>query len=277
MPRCTAALAPTLRSVALPLALLLASSTGCGPIDGGEGAPTRVTLRTRARVEPEALATFTTGFGWSVTLTRAAVAVESLYYFAGAPPTVRRTPTTRERLVGLLIGTAWAHPGHYQSGTALGEVRVSPARELDLDLAGGGFVELPDGDGLTGTYRSASFSLPTVPPPGAALGGHLAVAEGAAVRSGSTSAAPVYFRLVADVDDVAAGVHGGAIDGCPFDAVDVSESGTVTVEVKPSIWLELVDFDRLPPSTGASPVEAHDVGFSQGVTRLSAYRFTYAR
>lgn len=256
----------------VPSALLLAVATLAACTDA-DTTGRRIVLRTTWTVEPRVKTTFTTGFGWDVTLTRAGVALAGLYYFDGPPPTAMRRPSFKERLAGVFEGTAWAHPGHYQAGTALGQLLLSRPVALDLFAQP---AALASGEGITGTYRSARFVLPQVAPPDAVLGGYLAVAEGRATKHDGSSQ-PVYFRLVADYADVSASVTNGAVDGCVLDEVEVDADGTVNVEIKPSVWLNLVDFAKIAPGVEGSPTEARNAGFSQGVTQLSAYHFTYSR
>ena len=259
----------------LSLCMALAA---CSSDSNGSTPGKRVVLHTTMSAEPATFTTFTSGFGWDVTLTRAAVASSAFYYFDGPPPTAHfrpRRPGVGERLAGWFIGTAWAHPGHYQAGTALGEA-IFPDTQT-LDLFGSLPLELPDGDGVTGTYRSARFVIPSDAPSGATLEGHIAIAEGSAERHDGSTGTPIHFRLVADFDDVSESINNGAVDGCVLDEVTVDDDGTIALEVRPTIWLNLVDFSKIDPGSADSPTEAHDAGFSQGVTQLSAYRFSYSK
>jgi hypothetical protein len=76
---------------------------------------------------------------------------------------------------------------------------------------------------------------------------------------------------------VSASVNDGAVDGCVLDETTVDGDGTVTLAIEPTIWLNLVDFSKLAPGSDDAPTEAHDAGFSQGVTELSAYHFSYRK
>jgi hypothetical protein len=260
-----------IRSLA-PLAVLLLACSG----GGGTTAGKRVVLHTAATADPVTKTGFTTGFGWDVTLDRAAVALSALYYFDGPPPTAMwKAPGLRERLFSLFVSTAWAHPGHYQAGTALGQMILT--RPVALDLFAPAIAALPDGDGVTGTYRSARFVLPSAAPADPVLAGHVALAEGKASKHDGSSSQPIFFRLVADYADISASINNGAVDGCVLDEVDVTDDGTITVEIRPTIWLNLVDFSKIDPGQAATPTEARSAGFSQGVTELSAYHFSYAR
>ncbi|HVY31927.1 MAG TPA: hypothetical protein VHB79_35575 [Polyangiaceae bacterium] len=266
-----------LRYLALLVVLASLAPTACSADSGGSTAGKRITLQTRMTTEAKARSTFTTGFGWDVTLTKAIVAASGLYYFDGPPPTALlapHKPSLRERIGSFFIGTAYAHPGHYQAGTALGQVDFGGSTALDLFASKP--RELPDGEGVTGTYRSARFVLASKAPKDDTVAGHIAIAEGSAVEHDGSSRDPIHFRLLADYDDVSMNVNGGSVDGCVLDEASVEADGTITVEVRPTIWLNLVDFSKLEPGTEDAPTEAHDPGFSQGVTALSAYHFSYA-
>src|SRR5262245_60607211 len=84
----------------------------------------RVVLHTRLDVDDAARKTFSTAFGWQVTLTKALVTTGPFYYFDGAPPLVRLDASPRYQRAArwLGLGTVHAHPGHYQEGNALGQM-----------------------------------------------------------------------------------------------------------------------------------------------------------
>ncbi|HET7543198.1 MAG TPA: hypothetical protein VFK05_25165 [Polyangiaceae bacterium] len=259
-------------------ALALAFTGGCGSDGGGSTTGKRITLQTAISGEAAALSPFTTGFGWDVELSRAKVATSAFYYFDGPPPTASLSiprRSLRERFASYFVGTAWAHPGHYQSGTALGEVIFS--EPVVFDLFSPSPRRLPAGEGVTGIYRSARFVFPSTAPADAALAGHLAIAEGRAVKHGDAAATPIYFRLIADSDDIAMNVNEGAVDGCVLDETKVGADGTISAEIRPTVWLNLVDFSKIDPGSADHPTEAHSSGFSQGLTQLSAYHFSYSQ
>lgn len=253
------------------------SLTACSDASSDSTTGKRIALHTSVTAESTTKTTFTTGFGWDVTLTKAAIATSGLYYFDGPPPTASRkrpTPGIGERLAGLFIGTAWAHPGHYQAGTALGQVILTEPAALNLFSTP---IALPDGDGITGIYRSARFVVPSTAPTDPVLGGHVAIAEGKASKHDGTTAQPIFFRLIADFADVTRSIKNGAVDGCVLDETTVTDSGTISLEIKPTIWLNLVDFSKFEPGSEAAPTEARSDGFSQGITQLSAYHFAYSK
>lgn len=258
--------------LALGTALLL---DGCGEVNDGSGGK-RIVLETRVTVR-DGDEQFDTAFGWKVKLDSAYLAGGALYYFDGAPP-VARAPAQREwpfalqRWLGLK--PVAAHPGHYTSGDALGEMLES----WSVDVLAG-TQALPVGNGITGTYRSASFSFSNVPR-GAeadALDGHAAVVRGTATLDGQE---PRHFVAMANFEDIEKSVSDAAVYGCRFHEVNVTEDGTVTVRVKPAVWFELVDFGELDPGTQAEPAEfpadsQPRIAFTQGLAELSAYEFTY--
>src|SRR6185436_4623781 len=141
----------------------------------------------------------------------------AFYYFDGAPPLVLAPTRSDERWAARFLGLALAHahPGHYQAGSALGQMLESSSADLFA-----GTATYPDGEGVSGTYRSARFTLaaPPVGPAANALDEHVAIAEGEAQKDGEL---PHFFRAFADLTDVEEHATGGAVDGCEFTAVDV--------------------------------------------------------
>ena len=246
----------------------------CGSDSGTSGA--RVALATRVEMVSDGQS-FTTAQGWSVTLTRAVISTGPFYYFDGAPPLVLLEQRPRWQLAVDVLGiaSALAHPGHYKAGEALGQ--MLDAWSVDL-LAGG--ADLPTGEGVTGLYRSASFSF-TSPPEGPMAGelaSHAAIVEGLAERDGDE---PRRFRAVADLADVERSAANGFIDGCQFDELDIEGDGLVTVAVTPKIWFDLVDFSELQPAADDAavqfPVDSQPkIAFALGLAQLSAYEFVYS-
>jgi hypothetical protein len=255
--------------------LVLLVAVALSSCDGGTSGH-RVELRTRLVTDLDATHTVTTAMGWTVTLTRALVSTGELHYYDGEPAFIASVgPSWRGRLWAALspIGTAHAHPGHYIKGNGMGD--VLPPFSADLLATP---IDLPDGAGISGMVRSATFSFapPSAGPVAVALGGHVALAEGSATKEGTT----VHFAVSADLADVARTAKDGAVTGCVFDAVDMQQSGTVTVTVKPRVWFNYVDFGALPPGTADAPTViepaavAH-VAFAIGLAQLSAYQFSY--
>ena len=263
--------------------LLLASVTACGDDGAAADEPTpakRVVLRTAITADAAAKTKFTTNFGWKVTLDKAAVAVGAVYYFNGTPAfTMRdRAPTLWQRFGDWFEGTAHAHPGHYQPGDALGQMLTASSYDLESTAPG----QLADGDGVTGTFRSARFvfASTTTGPAAALLGTHVAYARGVAEKADGTSPGPIHFEVTADFADVAAQTASGQIDGCTFTEAKVTADGTVTIVLSPNVWFNVVDFTEIAPGTVAAPTPIAlttkaGIGFVNGLTQLDAYTFDF--
>jgi hypothetical protein len=264
--------------VACASSSLLCLSLAAGALLGACGADDatsskRVSLTTRIVADDGVEAPFTNAFGWSVQLDRVAVSIGPLYYFDGAPifssGLSPRAPR-RDVLAGFLgVGVAFAHPGHYQPGNAMGQV-LAPS---SVDLANGP-ADLPPGDGVAGVYRSGRFTFGDA----AALDGYVVVVEGEATKD----AMKRVFRAASRVDGVLDAYGEPKLDGCAFEGEpDVQEDGTVTVHVKPSIWLDQAEFDEVPESADGKPVPLPADGaafraFARGLKKGSAVVFTYS-
>lgn len=236
----------------------------------------RVVLRTRVQINDIGKARFTTAVGWNVTLAKAAVSAGPFYYFDGTPPLVlgERHDCWHYAAQVLGLGTAHAHPGHYEAGNAMGEMRESSS----LDMFGG-VAEFPDGEGVTGSYRSARFTFSEPSGPAKTqLDGHVAVAVGVAEKEGEQ---PRYFRAFADLSTIEYSVAHGQIEGCELTEVDVEGDGTITVSINPKIWFDLVDFTDAEQASEDEPADLPEgsqpqIAFVLGVTQLSAYKFSYS-
>jgi len=257
---------------------LLGLSLAAGALLGACGAEDttsskRVALTTRIVADDGVEAPFTNAFGWSIQLDHASISIGPLYYFDGAPifssGLLPRAPR-RDALAGFFgVGVAFAHPGHYQPGNAMGQV-LAP---FLVDLAKGP-ADLPPGNGVAGIYRSGRFTFGDA----AALDGYVVVVEGVATKD----AMQRKFRVAAGVEDVLDAYGEPKLDGCAFEGEpDVQEDGTVTVHVKPSVWLDQVEFDGVPESAGSDPISLPTDGdafraFTRGLKKGSAVVFTYS-
>lgn len=236
----------------------------------------RIVLSTRIALEPGSAAGFQTAAGWTVTLSKALLATGPLYYFDGAPPLVQLEARRHRRFASraLGLGTAHAHPGHYEPGNALGQM-LEP---WSVDLLAGA-TELPAGEGVTGVYRSARFSFaPSAAGPMAdELAGHAAMLEGRAEKPGQPAR---LFRAVAELSEVERSAARGEVEGCEFSELDIEQSGRVDITIRPRVWLDLVDFAELEPSAAEHvefpPDSQPRIAFAQGLAQLSAYQFAYA-
>lgn len=278
-------LKPAFRALARALALggslavaglsLAVGMQACSSTSNETTSGKRVVLRTRVVLDDAVTSPFTSAVGWNITLSKALASVGPFYYFDGAPPLVLREERKdwhyAARLLGL--GVAHAHPGHYQAGNALGQMLES--RSIDLLR---GASELPDGEGVTGSYRSArlTFAAP-VGKGSTGLEGHVVLAEGKAERHAEK---PRFFRASADLGAVERSASQAHIEGCEFSEVDVEGNGTVTATINPKVWFDLVDFADAEAGSAAAPAEFPEdsqpqIAFVLGVTQLSAYKFRY--
>ncbi len=251
---------------------LAASSSGCGSDATASDSTTGKRIRVHVDVAgaPNTRDSFTLDSGHTITLTRAALAIDAVQLFDG-PPAVALARPPRRGWTSWFIGTAYAHPGHYQAGTALGEVTTPGVFDLfDVPSA------LGDGDGVTGTFRSGRVAI-SASAGATALSGASVLAEGTATKDGETLA----FRLVAPRSELDKSLSAGHVDGCPFTEREAKGDLSVTLHVSPRVWLTFVDFTGAHGGTPASPVilgpeSPQGVAFAVGVAQLSAYRFEAA-
>jgi hypothetical protein len=228
----------------------------------------RVVLTTRVEVSEGATSEFTNAFAFAINLDRVLVSVGELRYFEGEP-IGQRAPS----LFG--IRSAWAHPGHYQAGDELGEMLEPEAVDL---LASP--TELTLGEGVTGQYRSAWFTFHA--PPTGSLADEL---DGAVVLVSGEARGPertLTFVASATQDQVLDTYGEPIVTGCPFEDGNVTGDGTITLIIDPVLWLDQVDFARVPetetePDTVIvlDPAEAPHQAFVRGLRKAAAYSFSY--
>ncbi|MCU0684645.1 MAG: hypothetical protein MUF34_20765 [Polyangiaceae bacterium] len=252
-------------------ALTLLGPPGCDEGSDPPGAQ-RVTLATRAISEGQGTGPFTTSTNWTVTLTHAQVSLGALYYFDGEPVLSRLGPTKAPGRRGWPFGVrnAFAHPGHYLPGNAVGQ--MLQASTFDLSA---GDTALPAGDGLTGAFRSAKvvFAAP-------ADGGAAISIEGRAEQGALAHA----FTAAFTADELRAeeGATESAVEGCAFETAEVRGDGTVTIVVHPAVWLDQVDFSELPAAAAGAPATPLPADSSarrallRGLKKGLAYVFRYS-
>lgn len=250
--------------------LWVAALIGCG---GATTTGRPVALDTEAALDSALETQFETDTGWSVTLSEAAVSLAALYYFDGEPAFTQHGVPSWRRALAELVGpsVAYAHPGHYVAGSARGQMTESAALSLSGDA-----VALPAGSGVTGSFRSGQLVFAKGDGDLSELDGAVARVQGRAEKDGKT----VHFVLSASFEDISQNAEGGAIRGCAFDEADVQGDGTVTLRIKPHVWLDYVHFDAVAEGSADAPTEipAGDdaqYAFAVGVAQLSAYHFSY--
>ncbi|CAN5786077.1 hypothetical protein BH09MYX1_BH09MYX1_45640 [soil metagenome] len=261
------------RSVLFPIASLVAFvglSTGAAALEACSSDSTtgkRVTL-TLSAAAPEATAGFTNALGWKVSLDTAAIAVGPTYFFDGPSLFSEAEPTWNP----FALKTAYAHPGHYLEGSAMGQVLVAGGLDLkapDLALAG---------DGVSGNYRSARFTFQKGAGGAAAgtLGTNVVVLAGTATKAADTQS----FRFELDETDVGNEVGKPIVEGCAFtpEPTDVESNGTITVSFQISQWMDQVDFSLLPTGPVTGPVDKTTLPFravARGVKEASTFTYLF--
>jgi hypothetical protein len=204
----------------------------------------------------------------TVTLSEAKLHVGAVYFFEGEAlfgAVGPRTPVDRAvrpatRSWGELFETyvlgvsvAYAHPGHYVPGAALGEL-IEPAT---LDLLAPEPALLGTAAAVTGTYGSARLDL--LPADGVT-----ATLRGTA-RTGTTTR-EWSATLAVDVK----------LEGFAFAHEVRASGGEVTVEVDLDTWIDRVDFRELPAQGGViDPASRAHNALTRGVEDLAAYHFTF--
>lgn len=215
--------------------------------------------------------TFTTKVGWEVTLTKAIVATGAFYFFDG--DTLFASAPWRPVLSPLQllwrVETAHAHPGHYVPGNAKGEMLT--ATSVDLLAADG---RLGDGQGVSGPFRSATFTFGSPPagPLAGELAGNVIVLEGSAKKGAEART----FRAEVKADELVDAKSKPQIEGCPFTEADVQSEGNVVVTIDADAWLDQVEFELLPKDT--NPAKLVDVTQSQLTRSIRGgdrYRFAF--
>jgi len=269
------------RRVALVAAASIAAAVGLGALAsacGGEDSTTgkRLTHATRITAGPEATSAFTNAYGWSITLSRIDLSVGAFHYFDGAPVTARlhRPRPLLDRLARWALPEAHAHPGHYQPGDAMGQMTEPTTVDLAKSPA-----DLAASAAVSGVYRSARFTFGAPPrgPLADELGDAVILVEGLATKAGE--ARP--FRVAAVAADVLDAKGNPLVAGCVFEEADVQENGAITLLVKPSVWLDQIDFTEVPASADGQPVTLEPAtvpykAFTRGLEKGTAYVFSYA-
>jgi len=269
----------SLLALSLSLPLAAASTFGvpaCDPSGQGTTTGRPVTHATRLECADDLTQPIVNAKGWSVSITHAYLAIESLRYFDGVPVTASYQPPDRPRWARwLAVPEAHAHPGHYTPGSALGE--MLQAASVDLVVVP---TDLGPSEGFTGTYRSAqlTFGSSAVGTFAPELDPDVVRIEGTATM-GATTFAFVATATGTDVTNTDT-PPAPAVDGCAFaEASVVGAPGTVVVRVLPSVWVDQIDFADVVPVPAPGEVVTLDgtakKAFVRGVVKGAAYSFVF--
>lgn len=232
----------------------------------------RVTYATHIVADDAIEAPIVNAYGWSLRITRAALSIGPIYYWNGAPSFAALKSPDSFGIFG--IRSAFAHPGHYVPGDAMGQV-LAPS---SVDLALGEAV-LPPGEGVSGVYRSGRLTFLDKPVGDAvdALGGHVIVLEG----TGTKETMNRIFRAELDIGDTLDAAGEPRVDGCAFDGEpDIQADGTITIHVALSVWLDQLELDTVAESVDGQPVLiARDStpfrAIERGIKKAPALLFQY--
>lgn len=234
--------------------MILLLSLGCAAETGG--ARVSFTAVASSSVTPEevdgvpAFVYTDAASGWTVTLTRAEVAVGPLYLWSGKP-----TLTGMRQVPG--IATAWAGADEFLAGYLRGEVRSQVA----FDALSGEEVTIGGGAGTAGESLTAELWLE--PPTGdiaTLLGDATLQVAGTAEREGTV----VPFAGSLLIDDTVVDPESGQtaslvrrVRGIPLGG-DLADGGVLRVGIDPTRWLAGADFADLvaspPDADGAYPI-----------------------
>ncbi|MBL8912830.1 MAG: hypothetical protein JNM17_19210 [Archangium sp.] len=190
----------------------------------------------------------TTDSGWTVTLTRATAHLDAVRFFEGKVVLAKNVKPQWWR--SLLVSTAYAHPGHYVPGEALGEF-VGP---LDADLLTTTPLAWGTADGLTGEQGSLQLTFAT------------AGLEVAGTATKDTLSVPF----------TASFTPAYAIEGVRSEHVVGKNELGVDVRIDLTHIFSRVDFAQVGSS--ASPLDPMSPafnGFGRGVIDSSAYVVTW--
>ncbi len=232
----------------------MAALSGCA---GDPGTGRRVMLETWLDVADET--TFENALGFEVTLSKAELGVEHLYFVTG--DSVGGTLSQ-----ALFIREAHAHPGHYSAGDTLGEMNEPSV----LDLLGDPRL-LSTTEGITGEARSCVIRF-----------GHLADAElavrveGEAVRDEQR----VRFVATARLDELLNSASDlPEVPGVVVNGGHITTDGRLLFSALPSVWLAQVDFEQLSVEQRAAaefiPNSQPRNAFVRGVLKAVGYIATF--
>jgi hypothetical protein len=186
-----------------------------------------------------------TDSGWTVQLTRARASFDAVRFFEGKVVLARARPWWR----GLIISEAWAHPGHYVPGEALGEL-VAP---LEVDLLGGP-VTWGEAQALTGEHGSMQLTFAS---------GGVDVA-GTATKDGQSVAFTAQFVPPIALEGIRA-EHEVSLAGVPAD-----------VQLNLGVLLSRIDFALSGASTAPlDPKSPAFNGLARGIEDTSSYLVTW--
>ncbi len=198
--------------------------------------------------------------GWTVTLESLHVSMGPVRFFEGR---VLLTERRRWDWYSLIGGTAWAHPGHYVPGEALGEVLSTRT----VDLMSAEPTLLGEASAVTGSYGSMELSLPA--PTSASDAEGLLAGHGVRVRGVArhTDGREVPFEGTVDLTKPVSGIR--------FEREMGKEPGRVRITVELAKWLGRIDFGTVTAFPDFPADSQAQNALERGVEDTSAYAVTW--
>lgn len=188
-----------------------------------------------------------TDSGWNVTLSKGTAHLSTLRFFSGAAQHVQLSPPWWH---GLIISTAYAHPGHYVPGEALGEVLA----DVDVNLLASTPTEWGTADAVTGDYGSVQLGYA---PAGIEV-------EGTATKNGQTVEFSTTFTPPAP------------LEGASFAHEMTTAPGRVSLQIDLKELFSRVDFSLVGSSAKPlDPMSPAFNGYARGVEDVSVYVTTW--
>lgn len=191
-------------------------------------------------------ASLVTDSDWTISLTEAKASLASARFFTGKVLLSRRWSPME-----LVVSTAWAHPGHYQQGEALGELLMP----LEVDLLSGAATPWGTANAVTGDYGSVQLGY------GAA---GLRV-KGTATKGGTSVPFTASFTPAAP------------LEGLQFEQVMTTAPGVATISFDLHTLLSRMDFSQVGAS--ATPLDTASVafnGYARGIEDTTSYTTTWS-
>lgn len=206
--------------------------------------------------------------GWTVRPESLQVSVAPVRFFEGRVLLSERQRKPRFDAWALLgVSTAWAHPGHYVPGDALGELLKEA---VVVDLMAAEPTVLGEANAVTGSYGSLELTLPKTTTEDERL-------TGESVRLVGTATGPqgqvLRFDARVALEKPLAGIR--------FEKeLTAEEPGRVRIAVDLSKWLGRIDFGSLPTAdegvTVRFPADSQaQNALVRGVEDTSAYVVTW--
>ncbi len=189
--------------------------------------------------------------GWTIAEVSGTAQLASLRFFTGKVLISRWWNP-----LDLVVAPAFAHPGHYMEGEALGEATTPLSVDLSVRTAQAWQVA----NAVTGSYGSAQLTYAT---------------SGLRVRGTATKAGQT-VRF-----DTGTLVPPRPLEGLKFDRQMDTSAGTVRVQLDLGVMLSRVDFSQPGATAGAdgvvllAPTSVAFNGFDRGVLDTGSYTISW--